>query len=407
MRHLTAFLILLIATAALLAEEPAPSPTAKANNAFATDLYGVLRTKEGNLFFSPYSITTALAMTRAGARGETATGMDEVLHFGDGIPAAEHARLAAALQPGTVTEGWGEDATKHLAHEMRVANTIWAQDGLKMEAPFLATLKNGFKAPLERIDFTQTAKARKIINDWVAVKTEDRIRDIIPEDLPTADTLIALANAIWFKAAWKDPFNERFTAEAPFTTASGKQVPIPLMHRNGTFGYTETDDLKALEIPYRGEETSMVILLPRKPDGLPAVESALSADSLAGLIGAMKEQQVDAKIPKFEITAPIDLTGILPKMGMTAAFNADRADFTGMTTAKPLFIGAVLHKAFIKVDEAGTEAAAATVVMMMKGGVPHVQATFTADHPFLFLIRHRKTGLILFLGRFAGSGGSQ
>ena len=402
MKIIPAVLLIVLISTMTLAERP-PAPTAdlaaRANNLFAADLYRALKAKDGNLFFSPYSITTALAMTREGARKETSAEMDRVFYWIPRVPAAAHRALEVALRPGTVREGHGEDAKELPAFGLSVANTLWAQEGLAVQSSFTKVLADEFKAPLQRIDFQKTAAARKIINDWVAEHTRDRIKDIVPEDLPTADTLFALANAIWFKAAWSDPFQERWTKDAAFTTGSGEAVTAPLMHRTGRYGYGETADAQILEMEYLGGETSMVVVLPKAKAGLPALEQKLDGAMLEQWIGALGPQHVRVKFPRFEITCPTNLTDILPKMGMPRAFTAGKADFTGMTTAEPLVIGAVLHKAFVKVDEEGTEAAAATVVMMERTSAPQVQAEFTADHPFLFLIRHRKTGAILFVGR--------
>ncbi len=402
MRTLTAILLIALLCTLTFGARPAPvSPdaAARANNLFAADLYRALKDKSGNLFFSPYSVTTALAMTREGAKGETAAEMDRVFHWNPRLPAEIHRALELALRPGEVREGWGDDAKDLPAFGLSVANALWAQEGLTVERPFSRTLAEEFMAPLQRIDFREAVAARKIINDWVAEQTKNRIRDIVPEDLPTPNTLFALANAIWFKAAWKDPFEAEWTRDSPFTTAAGKTVSAPLMHRMGSYGYAETGDAQVVEMLYRGGETSMVVVLPKAKDGLPALEEKLTGERLLKLIESIKPMQVRVKFPKFEITRSTRLTNILPKMGMPRAFTAGKADFTGMTTEQLLFIGAVLHKAFVKVDEAGTEAAAATVVMMLRGGPPREDAEFTADHPFLFLIRHRKTGAILFMGR--------
>jgi len=400
----TCLLVLLLTGPAAAKKERAPDVTAvaAANNRFAANLYGVLRGGKANLFFSPYSISTALAMTREGARGETRAEIDRVFSWSDATRAANHRNLARALVPGNVKEGWGDEAKEIPAYGFHIANALWAQEGLPVERPFATTLDDGFGAPLRRLDFRKSKAARDAINSWVAAQTKDRIKDIIPEDLPTPDTLFALANAIWFKAAWKDPFEARWTKDAPFTTTDDEVFEVAMMHRNGGYRYGEDDAVQVVELPYRGGRTSMVVILPKKKDGLPAVEATLTGKKIDGWIAALRGKQVAVKFPKFEITQPTDLTDILPKMGMPTAFDAKKADFTGMTKKDPLYIGAVLHKAFVKVDEAGTEAAAATVVMMLKGGKPADPIAFTADHPFVFVIRHATTGTILFMGRFGG-----
>ncbi|MEN8148293.1 MAG: serpin family protein [Planctomycetota bacterium] len=399
---LSVLLVLLLTgfAAAKKAPAPDPKPAAVANNAFAADLYGVLAEKKGNLFFSPYSVTAALAMTREGSKGATRAEIDKVFHWTDAITAKSHRALVDALKPGTVTDGYGDEAKEVPAYALEIANALWAQQGLAVEKPFSTTLADDFGAPLRRLDFTKTAAARKVINDWVAKQTKDRIQDIVPPDLPTPDTLFALANAIWFKGAWDEPFKEHWTKDIPFTAPGEEIFEVSMMHRTGGYRYVEDDAVQVVEIPYRGGHTSMVVVLPKKTDGLAAVEKTLTGKKLQAWIAALRRRSVSLKFPKFEITCPTDLTDVLPKMGMPAAFDSEKADFTGMTAEKPLFIGAVLHKAFVKVNEAGTEAAAATVVMMTKGGAPRNPTEFTADHPFLFLIRHAKTGAILFAGRF-------
>lgn len=389
---------LLLVLMSLPATARGPSEPAKAlaegSNRFAVDLYAALRDRPGNVLVSPYSVETALAMVSEGARGETAAQMAKVL----GLPAdaaAAYRALAAALVPATVEE----DGKEIPAYQTRVANRVWVQDGLDLVPAFVKAMEGPFDAPVGRIDFRETEKARAAINGWVAEHTNDRIRDIVPEGLPTPDTLLALANAIWFKAAWADPFEKRWTKEAPFTTAAGDEVAANLMLRNGRYPYADAGDAALVEIPYRGGETSMVIVLPKAKDGLPALEAGLDATKLEGWIDRLSGEQVMLRLPRFSFTADYDLSTVLPGMGMKNAFTAGAADFSGITTREPLYVGPVLHKAFIAVDEAGTEAAAATVVMMLKGGAPRDPAVFTADHPFLFLIRHRATGTILFLGR--------
>jgi serpin B len=323
-----------------------------------------------------------------------------VLHLSSGSGSGGHRRLAAALRPGTVRDGYGKASKEVPAFALSIANNLWGQEGLSIKSGFLRTLRESYGAPLERIDFLKTGKARERINAWVAENTRDRILNIVPEGLPTPDTLLALANAIYFKAAWTDPFEEMWTEEAPFLAAEGRSVPAKMMYRVGGYRYASHRGMRALEIDYRGGETSMVILLPKERGGLAAVEEKLDGKYLEGVLGGLEHEQVSVKLPRFEVTFPVALTDTLPEMGMRDAFVSSKADFTGITEQEPLFIGAVLHKAFVAVDEAGTEAAAATVVMMIKGGPPPGEPVeFVADHPFLFLIRHRKTGTILFLGR--------
>jgi serpin B len=404
MRVTTIFLVLLLASTAAWAKRPGSADAkavARSGNAFALDLYGVLREKKGNLFLSPYSISAALSMARAGAGGNTAEEMDAVLHRpGDG--AAGQRALALALRPRTVADGHGRDARKVSTHELHIANALWVQDGLALKAPFTDTMKTAFGALPERVDFRRVQATRERINDWVEEQTQNRIRDIVPPGMPPPSTLLTLANAIYFKASWKEPFRESRTKPGPFACAGGKTARVPFMRMVEDLGYVETPEVQVLELPYRAGEISMIVLLPRKKNGLETLEKGLTAEVLASLLDKMSHTSVDVSFPKFELTTSLDLTETLHGMGMRDAFDRRRADFTAMADVKPLFLGAVLHKAFVSVDEAGTEAAAATIVMTLgaKAGTGG-PVEFKADHPFLFLIRHHGTGAILFLGRVA------
>lgn len=404
MRLATTFALVLCLAGLVGAGDPPASPPVAADSvgastlAFGLDLYRIIKVGGKNVLISPYSITTAMAMARAGARGETASQMEQVLHLPAGAPPAAHAALRRALMPRTVRDGHRRDAKQVPAFQLEIANALWLADDLAgVEAEFQKRLIDGFDAPAERIDFHQTEAARALINNWVAKHTHNRIRNIIPEDLPTPGTRLVLANAIYFHAAWAQPFEKDFTRAAPFHSAGGA-VSVPMMHRTETFSYGENASAQLLELPYRGGDTSMVLILPRKRDGLAALEKALTAKNLKTWLDAMRHTSVDVALPRFKFDCPTNLTDTLEQMGMQDAFTSGRADFSGITEKERLFISAVLHKAFIAVDEAGTEAAAATVVMMLKGLPPSDGKSFTADHPFLFLIKHRKTGAILFMG---------
>ena len=295
----------------------------------------------------------------------------------------------------------GRQERQVLAYQLEVANRLWGQQGTTFGADFLSLLKERYRAPLERIDFREGAAARKRINDWVAEQTHERIKDIVAPPMPTADTRLALANAIYFKASWKEPFQERATRKAPFFELGGGEREVDTMRRTDHFGYAEDAAVQVVELPYRGNETSMVLIVPKQRAGLPAVEKALTNDRLKGWLRGIRHPKVELHLPKFRFTQPLDLAEILKRMGMPSAFSAKTADFSPMCREEPLFIGAVVHKAFVAVDEKGTEAAAATVVMMMAGSapMPETPQLVRADRPFLFLIRHRKTGCVLFMGR--------
>ncbi len=368
---------------------------ARGGNAFAVDLYSKLRGQEGNLFFSPYSISTALAMTYAGARGETATQMAETLHF-DLRDAALHnayAKLIAETEKATEAEGC----------ELSVANALWAQQGYEFLRAFLRLVRESYDAPLHEVDFVgATEQARTRINDWVAERTRDKIQDLIPPGALDALTRLVLTNAVYFKGDWAHPFEEDDTTEERFWTSAEESVPAPMMHQAEDFGYRESESWQMVELPYAGETLSMVVVLPRQKDGLASLEKQLTAEKLAGWMRGLAERKVNLTLPKFKLTSRFELAAVLGGLGMRDAFSPRSADFSGMTGKRDLFVSAVIHKAYVDVNEEGTEAAAATgVVMKLTAVRPMEPVTFRADHPFLFLIRHRGTGSILFMGRVA------
>ncbi len=380
-------------------EPEAPvKPMADAVNAFARDFYGRVASGDGNLFFSPYSVHAAMLLTREGAAGETAAEMDRVLRV-EGFSAASGYRgLVDAMAAPIVTDGHGKDRKKVPAYILDVANALWGHKGFGFEQAFLARLEKVYGAPLARVDFEQPAVARQAINDWVEKATREKIQDIVPEGLPTPDTRLALANAIYMKAPWEDPFQERNTKDADFTRPDGSTSETKLMHRRGRYRYAEIDGVKVLELPYRDGHLAMVVYLPKDHTGLKDVETRLREGRLDG---RRDPETVDVKLPRWKVTSQLDITKTLAGMGMPLAFHPTKADFSRMTTEQKLFVGLVLHKAFVDVDEKGTEAAAATVVMMKLGAAPMPQEpkTFHADHPFVYEIRHAKTGAILFAGR--------
>ncbi|MBM4030958.1 MAG: serpin family protein [Planctomycetes bacterium] len=381
------------AGSALAADAPSRDQAALAasNNAFALDLYARIRGKEGNLFFSPYSISSALAMTYAGARGETATQMAKALHFD-----LEAAKLHEAF--GRLTTELNA-AGKKSEFELAVANALWVQQGFELLKEYLDLTKSAYGASPHFVDFEKaTEAARQTINKWVEEQTRDKIKELIPKGMLGAMARLVLTNAIYFKGRWASEFAKDFTNDAPFTLAGGEKVNVPTMHQMSQFPLFAGDGFQALVLPYRGNILSMAILLPAKHDGLPALEKALSAEALAKWLAGAQPQLVAVALPKFKATTTILLAGTLQGMGMAAAFGLPPADFSGMTGKKDLFISQVIHKAFVDVNETGTEAAAATAVIM-EGGEPPRPAAFVADRPFLFLIRDNRSGSILFMGR--------
>lgn len=384
------------------ADDPVPPSLVEGNTAFACDLYGRLAGEEGNLFFSPWSVSTCLSMTREGARAGTAAEMDRVLHFPESRRTAGFEDLIGALEAPLVREGWGDDAEQVPAYEIAVANRLFGQAGYVFRPAFLDVVREAYGAGLEQLDIrSDPSGARAYINGWVEEQTRDRIQDLLPQGTPTPDTRLVLVNAIYFKASWETPFRERATTTEAFHRLDGQTTDVPLMHRVGRYAYAGDEEVQVLELPYRGGDMSMVVVLPRARDGLPAVEAALDAEQLARWTAALRGAKVDVRLPRFEFASGFDLTRTLQAMGMQQAFSAEAADFSGMTVEEPLYIGIVVHKAFVAVDEKGTEAAAATAVGMRAGAAPAPEepVEFRADHPFLFWIRHRPTDSVLFLGR--------
>ncbi|HTA31011.1 MAG TPA: serpin family protein [Candidatus Cybelea sp.] len=364
------------------------------NTAFALDLYKQLNSGDGNLFFSPYSISTCLAMTYAGARGNTEAQMARTLHFG-----ADQAQLHAAF--GDLQKHLNDIQTKKEV-ELNIANGLWAQREHPFLPAFLDTATKDYAAKVEQVDFRTSFEAvRAQINDWVSDRTKGKIKDLIPAGALNGLTRLVLANAIYFKGKWQRPFEERFTATLPFYVTTNYLTQAKLMQRTDNFGYAETENLQLLEMDYAGRDISMVILLPKRSDGLKALEDSLNAAQLNAWIGQVRFREVHVFVPKFKLTQQFDLSRTLAAMGMADAFSP-AADFSGMDGIKQnLYISSVVHKAFVEVDEQGTEAAAATGVMVKSMAVrrPEPPPTFRADHPFLFLLRDTHLGSILFLGR--------
>jgi len=362
----------------------------KGNNAFALDLYAQLKKEQGNLFFSPFSISTALGMTYAGARGNTERQMAEVLHFElgqEGLhPAFRELFMELNSRPGG------------RRYELSVANALWGQKGYRFLEEFRELVRKNYGGGLNQVDFVKAREtARRTINTWVEGETRGKITDLLKPGIINSWTRLVLTNAIYFKGYWASRFKEELTQEAPFTLVTGGKVNVPMMHLNGEFRYMETDDLQALELPYLGGDLSMVVFLPKETDGIRNFEPSLTAGSLKKWLVRFREQEVLVALPKFKMTCDFRLDQALKSMGMTDAF--EEADFSGMTGRKELFIAAVVHKAFVEVNEEGTEAAAATAVVMEKGAVGQRPPVFRADHPFLFLIRDLRSNSILFLGR--------
>ena len=371
---------------------------AEATNRFACDLYAKLKGQPGNLFFSPESISTAIAMTYCGAKGQTAAQIEAVLGFQPDRPIRPE-WVAQAYKALLADLGGGG---KDRGYELSVANSLWGQKGYGFLPQFLSMLKTDFGAGLQEVDFAKnTEGSRQAINAWVEKETRDKIKDLIGPGMLQPATRMVLVNAIYFKGKWASPFKKAKTEDGDFHAAGGANVRTPMMNQTEHFGYFEDADLQAIEMPYVGDAVSMVILLPKKTDGLAALEASLSAKRLSDCIAGLAPREVQVSVPRFKTTASFLLGGPLSAMGMPLAFDAAKADFSGMNGGKePLWIGEVIHKAFIDVNEEGTEAAAATAIVMF-GGIAEPPPVFRADHPFVYLIRDKRTGCILFMGRMA------
>ena len=369
-------------------------------NALAADLYAHLRDENGNLIVSPYSIGTALAMAAAGAQGDTRTEMERVLH----LPGGE--RLGPAFSAMTESVTTAPRSAKHKP-ELAVANSLWLQKGRTWKKEYLALARDDFRAGVFDVDFADATAASGRINRWVEDKTRDHIKDLVPASALGRETRMVLANAIYFKADWVEQFKKENTKPDDFTLANGQKVRAPLMYQTGNFFSLEEPGLQVLQLPYDGRATSMYVLLPRTADGLPALERQLTAENLSKwTLGRLKSPLEETRVwmPKFKFTVPTELADVLQKMGLSAAFDAQRANFRGITDhPEGLYLNRVIHKAFVELDETGTEAAAATAVVALTASAVPVQARqvkeFRADHPFLFVIKHEPTGAVLFIGR--------
>ncbi|MBM3321072.1 MAG: serpin family protein [Candidatus Eisenbacteria bacterium] len=369
------------------------SDVVESANRFAVDFYReIMNRKEGNLFCSPFSVSTALAMTDAGAAGETKAEMERVLRFSgnqENVHAA-YGALVKSLDRGGALGGY----------RLNVANRLWGQTGYPFLETFLDVCANDYQAGFETLDFLMNwESARQTINLWVEGKTEERIKDLLPPGSVTRNTRLVLTNAIYFKGKWARQFDPKATTDQAFHRTGG-EASVPMMYQKETFGYARGTDLSILEMKYVGEDLSMFVFLPDSIDGLADLEAGLTFEALEAGIAAVRDQKVIVYLPRFEFTVDFELNAVLAAMGMPSAFNPETADFSGMDGTRDLFIHGVFHKAFVKTNEEGTEAAAATGVVMGVTSAPNYPI-FRADHPFLFLIRDNVTGAVLFMGRVA------
>jgi len=371
------------------------------NSEFAFNLYRAIRNTDGNLFYSPHSISLALAMTYAGARGDTEQQMDDTLRFT--LPSRQLHPAFNWLDIELASRGEGAEGKDEGGFRLNIVNAIWGQKDYEFLSEFLDILAENYGAGLRPLDFIKAPEESRItINNWVSEQTEGRIEDLIPQGLIDTWTRLVLTNAIYFNAAWQYPFEESMTKDGPFYLLDGSKVTVPMMKQTEHFGYTEGEGYQAVELPYDGRELSMVILLPRK-ENFEQFEGSLDYQLVDSLIKALEYQRVSLTMPKFEFESEFRLKETLAAMGMPDAFVWPIADFSGMTGNRDLFIGDVIHKAFVSVDESGTEAAAATAVVMLPTAGPPEEpeeaVEVTVDRPFIFLIRDIETGAIVFVGR--------
>ena len=385
-----------------LSRDLAPEPSSESlatvvsgNTQFAFDFYReTAAVGEENLFFSPYSISLALAMTYAGARGETADQMAQTLHFPD--QASLH-RAVNKLDLQLRSDDQNEEPTgEELV--LDIVNSIWGQKDYSFLPEFLDVLAVNYGAGVFRVDFqNQSERCRTDINEWVSKKTRKRIVDLIPQGTIDSLTRLVLTNAIYFKADWLDPFEKEDTADGPFYRLSGDSVGVPLMNQRGSFGYCEqTGSYQAIELPYRGQRVSMLIILPHA-GRFGDVQRALSPDLLDTIEERLENRSVHLTVPKTSFEWGASVKATLAALGLVDAFTSS-ADFSGIDGTRNLSLTDVIHKAFVAIDEEGTEAAAATAAIIGLTAVPAEDVRMLVDRPFIFLIRDTDTGVILFLG---------
>ena len=402
MKSLLCALLAFLGSSIALAAQPSSNQAdqteaVNSSNAFAVDLYAQLSKQPGNLFFSPESISTAFGMAYAGAQGQTATEMEHVFHF-TLPPDRLHPAMGALL---------AEMNAEHKGYELRVADALWAQQDASFQASYLKLVQADYGAGFRPVDFKSSPDGvRETINAWVEKQTNDKIKDLLSPGVVNSSTRLVLTNAIYFKGNWQDQFDKEATQKEEFHLSATQWVMAPLMHRTGGYRYYDGGTFQALELPYAGDEISMVVLLPKETEGLPALEQSFASGVAGEWIRKMEPvDKVILTLPRFTMTQQFELSSALSAMGMAQAFS-NAVDFSGMTGKPDFTISAAIHKAFIDVNEQGTEAAAATSIVMRATAarMPFPEPppiVFRADHPFLFILLDTRSGSMLFLGRVA------
>jgi serpin B len=360
------------------------------NTRFAFDLYQKLKAENPgkNIFISPFSISTALAMTYTGAQGETEKQMAQTLHFT--LPQKPLHQSFSSMQAGLQNSK---------GYELAIANRLWGQKGFPFLPDFLKFIDTHYQGGFEAVDYRQDPQGvLKIINQWVEVKTKEKIKDLLSDQDITSLTRLVLTNAIYFKGSWQTQFKPQNTIQAPFYLEDGKTVPTSLMSQTDKFNYLDANTFEALELPYSGDRLSMLVLLPQKGTELGKLEQMLTLENLRAWRSSMQEMNMRVFLPKFKTESRFLLNDPLIALGMKDAFDEKLADFSAIMGKKDLYISKVIHKAFVDVNEEGTEAAAATAVVMALKSMP-LELVFRADHPFIFAILDKQSGSVLFLGR--------
>ncbi len=382
-----------------LSNDSSPKPTpittdvVEANNQFAFELYSKYKDNEGNIFFSPYSISTALAMTYEGARGKTAEEIQAVFHF----------PKDANVRRQEFTSIYNQINKPDKQYELKTANALWAQKDYKFLDEYFKTIEQYYGGKVTNLDFTgNTENSRITINNWVEEQTNDKIKNLIPPESIDSLTRLVITNAVYFKANWSIQFDAKNTYDQQFKLGFNTTTTAKMMHQTAYFNYSETDEIQILEMDYLGNDLSMLVILPKDGHNIDNVGSTINMEKLNKWKSNIKYERVAVAFPKFKFEIKYFMKGTLSDMGMPSAFSMADADFSGMTGTRDLFISAVIHQAFVDVNEEGTEAAAATAVVMRTTTAPgkiEQPKIFNADHPFIFIIQDKKTGNILFLGR--------
>ncbi|MBU0763946.1 MAG: serpin family protein [Bacteroidetes bacterium] len=360
----------------------------KSNNRFAFDLFAKLGKEEGNMVISPFSISSALAMTYAGARTVTETEMQKVLHFGNQeVFHSGYKPVLEKIRNLNLQEGI----------EINAANAVWAEKNYRFRSEYFDLLKENYNSGLRFVSFgKKTEKSRKTINAWVEKETNKHIAELLEPGTVDKSTTLVLTNAVYFNAVWAKRFDPEKTKKDKFFVTEKETIEVDFMNRSDNYFYYENKVMQSLEIPYPGNKVSMIVIVPKTNASAERVATLLNNDLYEEIITGAKENKIDVHLPKFEIISEFSLEATLAEMGMPSAFNSE-ADFSGMTGNKGLFIDKVIHKAFLHVSEEGTEAAAATAVVMRKNAI--IPKKFEVNRPFVYLIKDNTTGSILFIGK--------